>query len=233
MLNNNSRTMSNTGEALQMLTFILNHKQADPVLKFIRSKIDTAGIVYQGTGSRPGKLLRLLGLDEVHRDILILIKTEKQVQEILASVSKEFQMNKPGHGIAFVVPIQYAHAHDTSSGEIKYTRKNDEIDTEIEYAALCCIVDHGLGVEAVSVAEEAGATGATFIQAKGSTEYSSQIFDFSLNPQKDFILMILKREMLENVENALDKHFSMENENSGIQFSYPITQVCGLYNEEA
>ncbi|MDO5033584.1 MAG: hypothetical protein Q4D97_01965 [Eubacteriales bacterium] len=215
----------------EILVFILPQDKSTPLLDYVRREVHTAASVFLGMGSRPGKLLRLLGLNAIHRDVVMIIQTRDQVARILELAASKLELKKPGHGIAFTIPLQYVHGLPGQTLETFTDNKPFDFN-DTAYTALCCILDAGLGEEAVAVAESAGAQGATFLEAKGGGQTSSLLFDFTIEPQKDFLLMILKRNLLDKVADALDHHFTMENENTGIQYSYPLTKVVGLYEQE-
>ena len=215
----------------ELLFFILPQNKSAGLVNYLKSEVRTGVSVFLGKGSRPGKFLRMFGLNEINRDVVMIIQRHDVVTEILSLAKQKLELDKPGHGIAFSVPLQYLHGFaDQDTGSII---ENNALDySQVEYAALCCIIDEGQGEEAVTVAESAGARGATFLEAKGAGQASSLIFDFKIEPQKDFLLMILKTECLGQVEDALDQHFAMQNENTGIQFAYPVSRAVGLYERE-
>lgn len=232
MLNNQTTSSElHILEEYELLVFILTHNKSSAFLEDVRKHVTTGATVLLGRGSRPGKLLHLLGLNEIHRDIILIIQHKDNIEQILDFAKNSLKIDRPGHGIAFTIPLSYLQGGlMRDEAGLKETMAGGE---SIKYFALCSILDQGLGEEAVKVAEQYGARGATFLKGKGGAEYSSHVFDFPLSPQKDFVLMVLEMDKLEQIENALENHFRMENENTGIQYSYPLTRVLGLYGQEA
>lgn len=224
-------TLSAFETSYELLLFILPQHKSAGLVDYVRQEVHTGVSVFPGSGTKPGKFLRMFGLNEVHRDLVMIIQTRDRVEQILDLAIRKLELNKPGHGIAFTIPLQYLVGFPVQAPS-SYVKEKPLDYSGVQYAALCCILDEGLGEEAVTVAEGSGAQGATCLEAKGAGQASSLIFEFTIEPQKDFLLMILKTELLDQVEEALDQHFIMENENTGIQFSYPVTRVVGLYEQE-
>lgn len=216
-------------EACELLIFIVPHGKSEPILQHVRQHFDTGATILMGSGTRHNRLLNFLGLDEVRRDIILLINPTERVMQIAASVKKTFSLEKPGAGIGFTLPLtQLVGTHKHGLGDDTDTRDYSDIG----YVAFGCILDRDLGEEALEVAEKAGAQGATVIRAHGSADRMKTLFDFPIEPEKDFLLMILSKEHLESVSQALFEHFTMSQENTGIQFAYPLTHVIGLYGQE-
>lgn len=228
---NDQETLSAFETNYELLLFILPQNKSAGLVDYVRKEVHTGVSVFLGSGTKLGKFLRLFGLNEVHRDVVMIIQTHDQVEKILNLARTKLELHKPGHGIAFTIPLQYLAGFPSQDPGVSLKEKPLDY-SGVQYAALCCILDEGLGEEAVTVAESAGAQGATILEAKGAGQASSLIFEFNIEPQKDFLLMILKTDLLDQVEDALDQHFTMENENTGIQFAYPVTRVVGLYEQE-
>lgn len=216
-------------EALELLVFIVNHGRGEAILQHLREHFDTGATLMPAYGTRPNKVLRFLALDEVRKDVLLLICPEARSTEMIRSVKQVFHLEKANSGIGFTIPLSEAlglHQQKERSAKLSIP------DDKIHYVALCTILERGLGEEAVDVAREVGARGATVIEARGSARRISQDFAFEIEDQKDFLLMILRKEQLETVQKALSNHFSMAEANSGITFSYPLNKVIGLYGQE-
>ncbi len=84
----------------------------------------------------------------------------------------------------------------------------------------------------VDVAKEAGATGATIIQARGTgIKEAKTFFGLSLEAQTDIILFIAEEHIvapiLEAVKNAGDLH----KPGTGIAFVIPIEKIIGLESQ--
>ena len=203
----------------ELLLFILPHGKAEDLLHYIKEKYAKPATVLQGRGTRPEKWLKLLGLAEQRREILLLSLPQAKAVEAAQEIRHQFHLDHPGEGIAIGLPLL-----DFTNAEAQYEAH--------PYRCLCLILNQDLGEEAVEVAQEAGASGATVIPAQGTAEQADKIFDFIIQEEKALILMILKKDEVEAVKNKLHQHFSLDEANTGIQYSLPVKDVIGLYEEE-
>ena len=77
-------------------------------------------------------------------------------------------------------------------------------------------------------AKEAGASGATVIQAKGSgVEEKKSFFSLTFEGNHTLLLYILEENMSRRVLKAL-KSFIEEENNDGLAFTLPISSIVGL-----
>ncbi|MDO5015599.1 MAG: hypothetical protein Q4E09_01080 [Eubacteriales bacterium] len=218
----------------ELLCFIVDRNQSAKLLAGLRAHFSTGATVLLGSGSRPSKFLQILGLSEVKRDIILIVQSKSEIGQILDLATDKLNLREAGKGIAFTCPLQYFCGLDDQGQHLRFNelRSTESMLHEVRYVALHCVVDYGLGEEVVGVAEEAGAKGATFIHARGASSHSQMLFDFPIEPQKDVVLMVLETEILDKVSAALEHHFEMHKENTGIQYAYPLSRVVGLYGQE-
>lgn len=218
----------------ELLCFIVDRKQSAKLLAGLSEHFSTGATVLLASGSRPSKLLQLLGLSEVKRDIILIMQSQDEINQILDLATDKLKLREAGKGIAFTCPLQYFSGLDDQGQPLHFNdfQSRDSGKSQVRYVALHCVVDYGLGEEVVGVAEAAGAKGATFIHARGASSHSQMLFDFPIEPQKDVVLMVLEAEILDQVSAALDHHFEMHKENTGIQYAYPLNRVVGLYGQE-
>lgn len=220
----------NPNENCVLLVFIVPYGKAEAILGYLHDHHESGATVMYGKGTRPGVLLDLLGLAEVRREILLIVHQEEKCLEIARDVRREFHLDKQGQGIAFTIPIHQVSG--TCGRELTQGSSSTPILPNTEYVALCCILDTGRSAEAVEVANRAGAAGATVIKAKGLAELNPDLYEFEIEAEKEIILMVLPKNELAEVEEALFSEFDLHLENKGILYSYPITHVIGLYGQE-
>ena len=87
----------------------------------------------------------------------------------------------------------------------------------MEYQAIFIIVDRGLGHEVVDVATEAGARGATIINARGSGIHEKEVF-FSINiePEKEIVMIINQKEETDKNIDDLKENMKIDEPGKGI-----------------
>lgn len=97
---------------------------------------------------------------------------------------------------------------------------------------LVAIVGRGFSDYVVSAARNAGATGATIIYGRGTSDYDKQVMGISLQPEREVVLVVVKKEDRQKVMKAICDETSVIEEGRGLCFSMPITQIYGMARAE-
>jgi nitrogen regulatory protein PII len=84
----------------------------------------------------------------------------------------------------------------------------------------------------VDAAKEAGATGATIIQARGTgMREAKTFFGLSLEAQTDIIMFLVEEHLVSKIMEAIKKAGKFHKPGTGIAFSLPVDQVLGLESQ--
>ncbi|HOA80936.1 MAG TPA: P-II family nitrogen regulator [Defluviitaleaceae bacterium] len=213
-----------------ILTMVVaNHGDGSKVLSEAKKNGVSGGTIFLGKGTVHNHLLEMLGIDEEKKEIVLLCSREKYENELHEILTNKFKMNKPGRGIMISLPMNkllYANQHSTC--EINTDLEEGGKKT-MEYQAIFIIVDRGLGHEVVDVATEAGARGATIINARGSGIHEKEVF-FSINiePEKEIVMIIIKKEETDKIIDAVKEKMKIDEPGKGIIFVMDVTKASGL-----
>ena len=91
------------------------------------------------------------------------------------------------------------------------------------------IVNSGYAEEAMRVAREHGVRGGTILGARGVVnEDAAAFFGITLHADKEILMMVVDKEIRDNVLNALYKEMGLGKKSQGIVFSLPVSDVAGL-----
>lgn len=91
------------------------------------------------------------------------------------------------------------------------------------------IVNSGFADEAMDVAREQGVRGGTIINARGvAREDEATFFGITLHAEKEILMMVVNKNIRDNVLSALYTRMGMEKKAQGIAFSLPVSDVAGL-----
>lgn len=94
---------------------------------------------------------------------------------------------------------------------------------------IVAIVKKGHNPEIVNAAKKAGAQGATIIPARGSGVHDhKKILGIAIEPEKDVVLIIVKREISEQVLAAVITEGRLDQPNTGIAFVIELSKVAGI-----
>lgn len=98
-----------------------------------------------------------------------------------------------------------------------------------QYEVIFCIVDAGFSDSVMSAARECGAGGGTVLNARGTAkEEAEKLFNISIQPEKEIVLILIDSSIKDNILHALYKEVGLNTEAQGIVFSVPVNNVVGL-----
>ena len=95
------------------------------------------------------------------------------------------------------------------------------------------IVNAGFAEEAMDIARENGARGGTILNARGvAREKEAAFFGITIHAEKEILMLVVEKDIRDNVLNALYKSMGMAKKAQGIVFSLPVSDVAGLVQIE-
>lgn len=101
--------------------------------------------------------------------------------------------------------------------------------TTNNHEVIFVIVNAGFAEDAMEVAREQGVRGGTIINGRGvAREKEAAFFGITIHAEKEILMMVVEKEIRDNVLNALYKAMGMGKKAQGIAFSLPVSDVAGL-----
>lgn len=101
--------------------------------------------------------------------------------------------------------------------------------TTQNHEVIFAIVNAGFAEDAMEVAREQGARGGTIINGRGvAREKEAAFFGITVHADKELLMMVVEKEIRDQVFHALYKQMGMQKKAQGIVFSLPVSDVAGL-----
>ena len=101
------------------------------------------------------------------------------------------------------------------------------------YEVIFAIVNDGYADDVMAVAREQGVRGGTIINARGvAKEEAAAFFGITVHTEKEMVMMVVPKDIKDNVLNAIYKEMGMAKKAQGIAFSLPVTDTAGLVEQE-
>ena len=98
-----------------------------------------------------------------------------------------------------------------------------------QHEVIFTIVNSGFAEEAMRVAREQGVRGGTILNARGVIkEDAAAFFGITLHADKEILMMVVEKNIRDQVLNALYKEMGLGKKSQGIVFSLPVSDVAGL-----
>lgn len=101
--------------------------------------------------------------------------------------------------------------------------------TTENHEVIFAIVNAGFAEEAMDIARAQGARGGTILNARGvAREKEAAFFGIPIHPEKEILMLVVEKDIRDNILNALYKEMGMGKKAQGITFSLPVDHVAGL-----
>ena len=95
------------------------------------------------------------------------------------------------------------------------------------------IVNSGYAEDVMDMAREMGVRGGTILNARGGVkEDAAAFFGITLHQDKEILMMVVERDLRDQVLNAIYKGMGMAKKAQGIAFSLPVSDAAGLVQQE-
>jgi len=211
----------------RLICCVVNMGDASKVLKVARKHGVTDCVISIGKGTLNSRLLAFLKINDMRKEIVSMVVETELATETINAISKEMAFNKPHHGIAFTHPVSglFGSVHK----EEKNT-KTSEVEN-IMYNAIYVIVERGKAEDIVEVANQAGARGATIVNARGSgNQETYRLFSIAIEPEKEKVIIITKCEFKDAIVEAIKSYTNIDERGNGIIFVLDVNEVYGLHN---
>lgn len=100
------------------------------------------------------------------------------------------------------------------------------------HEVIFAIVNEGYAETVMDVARDLGVRGGTILTARGVTrEEAAAFFGISIHAEKEILMMVVEKEIKNNVLNAIYDKLEMSKKSRGIVFSLPVTAAAGLVEQ--
>lgn len=100
---------------------------------------------------------------------------------------------------------------------------------EFEHELVICIVNAGFSDAVMDAAKEAGATGGTIINARGTANKEAEkLFKINIQPEKELVMILIPADLRAAVLHALYNKVGLNTPGQGIAFCMPVDNVIGI-----
>jgi len=203
---------------------IVNQGMGSKILSYAKTLGLKAGTILFATGTINNSLLKLLNFNENKKDVVLIAEMLVDEHSKLKEIAKEFEFERPNYGVGFNICI-----NQLIQKEMCYSEGDEKMG---KYELIYVIVNKGFGEDVVDAAQKAGSSGATIINARGSSVHeTSKIFSIEIEPEKEIVLMIVQSDMKDKICQAIIKDTHITEPGKGVLFTQSINEVYGLYQD--
>lgn len=212
-----------------LFSVIADFGKGAKILKEAKKLGATGGTVCLGKGTVENHLLDILGLNEVRKEILLILIEEEKESGLFHGLNEKFHFEKPHHGIVFSMDLKSCFGLRNSICPDNIANKGVR---EMGYDAIFAIVDKGQDSQVIKAAKGAGARGGTIIHARGSGSSNKPIlFNLEIDPEKEIVLILSPNEKTNPIVQSIKEELNMDEAGNGILFVMDVKKTLGLYQE--
>lgn len=185
-----------------------------------------------GRGTASGDVLDYLGLEATEKAVVFSILEESTWQKTKRDLQQKFQIDAPGGGIAFIVPLSSIGGKKTLqflTSNMNFQVEEESTLKDTTHELIIAIANQGYIELVMDAARGAGAYGGTVIHAKGTgMEQAEKFMGVSLAAEKEMIFIVAKKEQKNKIMKAVMEQAGLESKAKTILFSLPVTDTAGL-----
>ena len=101
--------------------------------------------------------------------------------------------------------------------------------TEHKYELVVCVVNAGFSQNVMEAARAAGAQGGTILRARGSANpEAEEFFNISVQSDKEMVMILVPRDIKDDVLKAIYKDCGLADDARGIAFSLPVNRTTTI-----
>ena len=98
-----------------------------------------------------------------------------------------------------------------------------------EFEAIFCVINDGFSDTVMRAARKAGASGGTILKGRGVGHPDAEkAFDMYIQPEKEILMMVVPKDIKDDVLRTVYSSIDMEGNGHGIVFSLPVSQTVGI-----
>lgn len=217
---------------LYLMTTIINRNLAKKFLKLYDEEGLQVMLFTLGAGTASGDILDYLGLESTEKAVIFTVLEENRWLATKKDLQKKFQIDAPGGGIAFIVPLSSIGGKKT----LQFLTANQEFQKEEEsvlkdtvHELIVVIANQGYIELVMDAARGAGAYGGTVIHAKGTgMEQAEKFMGVSIAAEKEMIFIVAKKDQKNDIMKAVMEQAGLDSKAKAIVFSLPVTDTAGL-----
>lgn len=217
---------------LCLMTTIINRKQVKKYSNLYKEEELQVMFITLGFGTASGDILDYLGLEATEKAVIFTVLEENNWLKTKKDLRQKLQIDAPGEGIAFVIPLSSIGGKKT----LQFLTANQDFQKEEEstlkdtaYELIIVIANQGYIELIMDAARGAGAYGGTVIHAKGTgMEQAEKFMGVSLAAEKEMIFIVARKDQKNPIMKAVMEQAGLDSKAKSIVFSLPVTDTAGL-----
>ncbi len=217
---------------LYMMAVITNRNMKDRFKSFFEENGQAVFFETPGRGTASSEVLDYFGLEATEKMVYLAVVTDNMWKRLKRELIVRLQIDVPGTGIAFTVPLSSIGGRRALQYLIQNQEYVKEEESELKgtkYELLIAIANQGSIDTVMDAARSANAGGGTVIHAKGTgTEGARKFLGVSVAEEKEMIFIVTRTEEKNKIMKAIMEKTGLGSKEKTVIFSLPVTDTAGL-----
>jgi len=218
--------------SLYLMTTIVDRKIVKRYIELYQENNLNVMFLSLGYGTAVSEVLDYLGLDSTEKAVAFSVVEETYWFTLKKQLQKKLQIDAPGGGIAFIIPLSSIGGKKTMQyllEQEEYIKEEETTLKDTTHELVVVIAEQGYTNMIMDAAREAGAYGGTVIHAKGTgVEAAEKFLNVSLAIEKEIIYIVTPTNQKNAIMSAIMKNAGPDTKAKAITFSLPVTDTAGL-----
>lgn len=227
---------------LYLMTAIITRDRTRDFAAFYDRYGVPVNFITLGNGTANNELLDYFGLDGTEKAVIFSVITRKTWKKIKTGLEREMQIDVPGTGVAFIIPLASIgglKALRFLTGDQTFEHGEESVLKDTKFELLVIIANQGYTELIMDAARKMQAGGGTVIHAKGTgMESADKFLGVTLAAEKEIIFIVVKKEQKNAIMKSVMEDAGLNSKAKSVIFSLPVTETAGMrllteYEEES
>ncbi len=190
-----------------LMIAIVNHGQARHFVEIAKREGAGGGTVIPAKGTAASGLLRVLGLGDTSKEMVLIVLDRDIAQRI----------------------VQSAREYGKIQGVAALLGKEKEGSMETKWKMITIIVNTGYADDIMDAARKAGAKGGTVTHARGTgTEEDVKFLGVPIVPEKEMVLILCEADQTDGIIKAISDLKCLDEPGIGIMYTQDVIDFKNL-----
>lgn len=189
-------------------------------------------VITVGYGTASSEILDYFGLDGPEKSVLFHFVTGETWKSLKRQLRMKMQIDIPGIGIAFLVPLSSIGGKKALDYLIcgqEFEKGAESALKDTKYELLVVIANQGYTELIMDAARKVHAAGGTIIHAKGTgSEMAEKFMGVTLVPEKEMVFIVVRKDQKNDIMRSIMDEAGVGTKAGSVVFSLPVTDTAGM-----
>ncbi len=218
--------------SLYLMTTIVDRKITHRYTELYQENDLNVAFLSLGYGTVSNDIMDYLGLESNEKAVAFSVVKESTWISIKKQLERKLQIDAPGGGIAFTIPLSSIGGKKALQfliESVDYQKEEESTLKNTVHDLIVVIAEQGHTDLIMDAARGAGAYGGTVIHAKGTgMEAAEKFMGVSIAAEKELVFIVTKSDEKNKIMQAIMTEAGLDSKAKSICFSLPVTDTAGL-----